>query len=244
MISAADSSALLDQFVDQRDLVLLEGAAVAHEAQRAGHAARRGGDAHLQAQRPHAPLADLDRPRGPVAGRRGPADHRRRAGISAPPIPGGVSSGAGPASSRRPAAASSASTEPCRRISSSPLELQLGRERVAEPTDGGLQASPLVLDELEPMVGLVDALAAVAGQQPQQEHQRKDEQDRARSPGARPWRPGSRAAPAQASTAHTSAMTRICSLRSGTTPASRIRAIEPARSTMHPAANAAPSSGS
>ena len=48
----------------------------------------------------------------------------------------------------------------------------------------------------------------------------------------------------QASTAQTTAITFICSCSSGTTPARRMRTSEHPRSTMHPAANAATSSGS
>ncbi len=57
-------------------------------------------------------------------------------------------------------------------------ELEFGGERVAQPPHRGLQAHPLLLDELEPLVGPVDPLVAVARQQPEQEHQRQHEQDR------------------------------------------------------------------
>ena len=50
------------------------------------------------------------------------------------------------------------------------FELEPGRERIAQPAYGRLQADPLLLDQLQPVVGLVDPLAAITGQQPQQQH--------------------------------------------------------------------------
>ena len=58
-------------------------------------------------------------------------------------------------------------------------ELELGRERVAQPAHGRLQPDPLLLDQLEALVSLLDPLVAIARQQPEQEHQRQHEQDRA-----------------------------------------------------------------
>ena len=60
-----------------------------------------------------------------------------------------------------------------------PVELQLGGERVAEPAHRRLQPGSFLLDELQTAVRLLDAPVAVAGQQPQQDRERYDEQHRA-----------------------------------------------------------------
>ena len=57
------------------------------------------------------------------------------------------------------------------------LEVELGRERVAEAAHRGLQAGALVRDQVEAALRLRDARVAVAGEQQQNAEQRKDQQD-------------------------------------------------------------------
>ena len=58
------------------------------------------------------------------------------------------------------------------------VDVELGRERVAHAAHRSLQAAALAYREFKSVLGLLDALAPVGGQQQQQARQRKDEQDR------------------------------------------------------------------
>ena len=57
-------------------------------------------------------------------------------------------------------------------------ELELGRERIADPPHGRLKARALALDELEPAVGLIDALPAIPRQRREEKAEREHKQDR------------------------------------------------------------------
>jgi len=170
---------LVDEPDDQRDLILLEGPALAPERHRAADLLGRGGDPHGHGQRPAAVLADLHggaaspgadhsllqalHPLG-VAGR---DVHGRRAAVEVEvevevEAPG-----------RRIEGLDRALEEDLGQLS----EVELGREGVAEATDRRLQAGALLLDELEAPMGLVDALAAVASEQPEQEDEGEHEED-------------------------------------------------------------------
>ena len=60
-------------------------------------------------------------------------------------------------------------------------QLELGGECVTEPPDGRLQPSTFALDKLEPLLGLIDAPAALTCQPREEEHDRQYEQNRERA---------------------------------------------------------------
>ena len=175
-MSAAASAALADELGQQRDLVVLEGSRAAREGDGAAEAVgrrrrrraarapsrHRGGSARARrwrSPRRRRPRARARRSSGASSGRqRGSAPLRRQvAGV-------GV---------ERLDRAAQHDVDQC-------VEVELGRERVAHAAHGRLQPAALADRELQAALGLLDARAAVAGQQHEQPGQREDEQHRGR----------------------------------------------------------------
>ena len=158
-----------DQLGDQRNLVVLEGASGSHQPEFAGDRTWRGVDSHGNAQLPLAVVRDLDRARGQTALDR----HRGIAHADRELHPG-----AAVREFEAPGRGVESLNRAMKEDFEQAVQLELGGERVPEPSDRRLQARPLLLDQLQAPVGLIDALAAVPCELRQEEGEREHEHDR------------------------------------------------------------------
>ena len=164
---------LADELAEQLDLVVWNGRVAPSDADRAAGRGRPV-DGERQRERPSGLVLDLLR----QAGRRRRVVSRRAARRrTRPPSPrAGV--GARPSRTEASGVGVERFDRAAQHDVDERVDVELGRECVAHAAHRSLQAAALAYRELESVLGLLDALAPIAGHQQQQPGQRQDEQDR------------------------------------------------------------------